>query len=290
LFGEGACHGFVSQCETLVSIRETMIGFAAMTVNEAPSSSVQAVGVAFAVLEALSQSSAAVGTSVLARQLGETKARVHRHLMTLRALGFVEKDSATDGYRLGWKSYKLGMAVTENFGLRRIAHAHLVRLHRESGQTVALAMPAAPGAITVIETLESSGPVAITIRAGSMIPAASAALGRAILAFAPEDASELHASLAAVRERWYEVAVNERIPGVAALAAPVFDDAGRAVASVGIIGSQAHVTQPPAPKLLAQVQEAAARISSELRSKAWQERPPRPSPTSKSKTRSGDKR
>ena len=56
-----------------------------MTVNEAPSSSVQAVGVAFAVLEALSQTPEAVGTSVLARQLGETKARVHRHLMTLRA-------------------------------------------------------------------------------------------------------------------------------------------------------------------------------------------------------------
>lgn len=262
-----------------------------MTVNEVRSSSVQAVGMAFAVLEALSQTSEALGTSALARQLGETKARVHRHLMTLRALGFVEKDSATDGYRLGWKSYKLGMAVTENFGLRRIAHAHLVRLHRESGHTVALAMPAGPDAVTVIETLESSGPVAITIRAGSMIPAATAALGRAILAFGPDDASELYASLARVRERWYEVAINERIPGVAALAAPVFDDTGRAVASVGVIGSQAHITQPPAAKLVAQVQEAAARISSELRSSAWQERPPLPSPKSRPRTRtkSGDK-
>ena len=245
-----------------------------MTVNEVPSSSVQAVGVAFAVLEALSQTSGAIGTSALARQLGETKARVHRHLLTLRALGFVQKDSATDGYRLGWKSYKLGMAVTENFGLRRIAHAHLVDLHRDSGLTVALAMPAGPGVVTVIETLESSGPVAITIRAGSMIQATGAALGRAILAFAPEATSDLHPSLAGVRERWYEVAINERIPGIAALAAPVFDDTGRAVASVGVIGLQAHITQPPARALVAQVQQAAARISSELRSRAWQDRHP----------------
>lgn len=262
-----------------------------MTVNEAPPASVQAVGVAFAVLEALSQTSGAVGTSALARQLGETKARVHRHLMTLRALGFVEKDSSTDGYRLGWKSYKLGMALTENFGLRRIAHPHLVRLHRDSRQTVALAMPAGPGSITVIETLESSGPVAITVRAGSIIPAASAALGRAILAFGPEDGSQLHDTLATVRARWYEIAVNERIPGVAALAAPVFDDSGRAVASVGVIGSQAHVTPEPAAELVAQVQEAAARISHELRSSAWQERHPLRSAksTSRSRTRSGDK-
>ena len=49
------------------------------------------------------------------------------------------------------------MSVTENFGLRRIAHAHLVRLHRESGQTVALAMPAGPDTITVIETLKAAG-------------------------------------------------------------------------------------------------------------------------------------
>lgn len=243
-----------------------------MTVNEAPAaSSVQAVGVAFSVLEALSQTPGAIGTSELARRLGQTKARVHRHLSTLRELGFVEKDSATDGYRLGWKSYKLGMAVAENFGLRRIAHRHLIRLHRESLQTVALAMPAGPDAITVIETLQSSEVVAITIRAGSVIPAGNAALGRVILAFRGHDAEALEPSLATVRERWYEVAVNERLPGIAALAAPVFDDSGKVVASVGVIGSQIHITQPPPTALLAQVQDAAARISAELRSTAWQQ-------------------
>jgi DNA-binding IclR family transcriptional regulator len=252
-----------------------MIGFRRMTVNEGPAaSSVQAVGVAFSVLEALSQTPDAIGTSELARRLGQTKARVHRHLSTLRELGFVEKDSATDGYRLGWKSYKLGMAVTENFGLRRIAHRHLIRLHRESGQTVALAMPAGADAITVIETIQSSEIVAVTIRPGSVIPAGNAALGRAILAFRAVDPAAPDLSLALVRERWYEVAVNERLPGVAALAAPVFDDGGHAVASVGVIGSQAHITDPPAALLLAQVQEAAAQISSELRSTVWQQRAP----------------
>lgn len=253
-----------------------------MTVNAAsPSTSVQAVGVAFSVLEALSQTPDAVGTSELARRLGQTKARVHRHLVTLRELGFVEKDSASDRYRLGWKSYKLGMAVAENFGLRRIAHRHLLRLHRDSGHTVALAMPAGPDLVTVIETLVSSDPISITIRPGSVIPAGTAALGRVILAF--RDGAE--PSLASVRKRWYEVAVNERLPGVAALAAPIFDDTGAAVASVGLIGSQAHISQPPKAALLAQVQQAAAAISKDLRSTAWQERPAKAS----SKHKTGDK-
>ncbi|WP_167772529.1 IclR family transcriptional regulator [Ramlibacter henchirensis] len=242
------------------------------TGDEQPgAASVQAVGVAFAVLESLSQTPDAIGTSDLARRLGMTKARVHRHLSTLRLLGFVEKDSATDGYRLGWKSYKLGMAVAENFGLRRIAHRHLLRLHKDSGQTVALAMPAGPDAITVIETIEAPGVVAITVKPGSVIPAPTAALGRAILAF--RDNTQEEASFQSIRDHWYAVAINERIPGVAALAAPVFDDSGRPVASVGVIGSQAHVTQPPRQDLLAQVQEAASRISSALRSTRWRSAP-----------------
>ena len=254
--------------------------------SETPgAASVQAVGVAFAVLESLSQTPDAIGTSELARRLGMTKARIHRHLSTLRELGFVEKDSATDGYRLGWKSYKLGMAVAENFGLRRIAHRHLLRLHKDSGQTVALAMPAGPDAVTVVETLESTGVIAITVKPGSIIPASTAALGRAILAFRADTVDQT--ALQNVREHWFAVAVNERLPGVAALAAPVFDDTGRAVASVGVIGSQAHITDPPRADLLEQVQDAAAQISAALRSTRWQQAP-RPDPLPK-RTSPGDK-
>ncbi|RYZ11896.1 MAG: IclR family transcriptional regulator [Comamonadaceae bacterium] len=253
-------------------------------------SSVQSVGMAFRVLEQLAYTPDAVGTSELARRLGETKARVHRHLSTLRELGFVEKDKATDGYRLGWKSYRLGMFGTENFGLRKIAHQHLLRLHHDSQQTAVLAMPAG-AEVTVIDEIQSTGHVAITIRPGSLIPAASSALGRAILAFQPEpqrraalaqpipaltpdtpqSAERVARALDSVRERWYEVAVNERLPGIAALAAPIFDDRNQVVASVGVIGSHAVVTLPPPAHLLAQVQEAAARISAELRSTAWEQ-------------------
>jgi IclR family KDG regulon transcriptional repressor len=262
----------------------------AETERETPSAagSVQAVGMAFAVLEELANTPDSVGTSELARRLGETKARVHRHLVTLKQLGFVEKDDTTDGYRLGWKSYRLSTSVGENFGLRRIARRHLLRLHHDSRQTAVLAMPAG-AEVVVIDEIESTGHVAITIRPGSVIPAVSSALGRAILAFQPEAARAealrmpispmtsqtpanrdgVRALLDDVKRRWWEVAVNERLPGIAALAAPIFDDRNRVVASIGVIGSHAVVTQPPSPQLVAQVQEAAARVSAELHSRAW---------------------
>lgn len=255
--------------------------------------SVQAVAVAFAVLEELANSGAPVGTSELARRLHQTKARVHRHLVTLRELGFVEKDSGSDRYRLGWKAYRLGITVTESFDLREIAQPHLRRLHEESGQTVALAIPAGATDITVIETLTRADQLAITIRPGSVIPATSSALGRVILAFqsadrraaalrepirtltdeTARDAVSVERLIEAARAHWYALAVNERLPGVAALAAPVFDDRGHAVAAICVIGSQAVVTDPPSAVLVAQVQQAAARISRALRSSAWDSAP-----------------
>lgn len=243
---------------------------------------------AFAVLQELAGSTNAVGTSELARRLGETKARVHRHLSTLRELGFVQKDASTDGYRLGWKSYRLGTSLVENFGLRKLAHRHLLRLHHESGQTVALAM--GTGAeLTVIDAIQSTGDIAITIRAGSVIAAVPSALGRAVLAFQSEEAQQqalaaapavrghrppsgpgdLAAALKNVRKRWYELANGERLPGVAALAAPIFDDRNEVIGSVGLIGSALVISAPAPAALLAPLQEAARLISEELGSTAW---------------------
>ncbi|TFY99815.1 IclR family transcriptional regulator [Ramlibacter rhizophilus] len=250
--------------------------------------SVQSVGMAFEVLEVLAEASEALGTSELARRLDQTKARVHRHLSTLRELGFVEQD-ASAAYRLGWRAFRLGLSVGENFGLRKLAQPHLRELQQASGHTVALATPAGAD-ITVVDTIQSSGAVAITVRPGSLIPASSSALGRALLAFQPEEASRaaldsprqpasasreprrLKRLLEAVREQWWSVAVSERLPGVAALAAPVFDRQGRVLASVGLIGSQAQITDPPTPALVRLVQQAAAAISRELHSSAWEER------------------
>lgn len=249
---------------------------------------VQAVGVAFAVLAELASTPEAVGTSDLARRLGETKARVHRHLTTLRALGYVDKDNQSDRYRLGWRSYRFAVSVFDNFGLRQLAHRHLQALHQKSAQTVALGMPA-DGNVAVVDAIQSTAHIAITIRAGSVIPALSSALGRAMLAFMPagerqawlarpisaltphtlQDVAEVESALAQVRQNWYCLAANERLPGIAAVAAPVFDDRNRVVAAVAVIGSSLEVSDDAPAQLFHQVQEAAMDISAELRSQTW---------------------
>jgi DNA-binding IclR family transcriptional regulator len=260
--------------------------------EESAGSGIQAVAVTFEILEELSKSPAALGVSDLARRLGQTKARVHRHLTTLRALGLVSQDEASERYHLGWKIYRLGMSVAENFGLRRLAHRHVNRLAEETGQTSLLAMPANSDVI-VVDAVQSNNQIAITVRPGAVIPATSSVLGRAILAFETKEAQEaalsqpiprltaetvsdpaaLEQQLAIIKERWFEVASNQRLAGVAALAAPIFDDHDRIVASVGIIGPESAIPDnPDRPQLIRQVQDAARRISEELGSRTWQSR------------------
>jgi len=251
---------------------------------------IQSVAVAFEILEELSRSATPVGVTELARRLGQTKARVHRHLTNLRALGFVSQDETSERYELGWKIYRLGMSVAENFGLRRLAHTHLRRLSSDTGQTALMAIPANTE-IIVIDSIQSNAHIAITVRPGAVIPAGSSALGRIILAFSDElralvlsrpiprltkdtlvDRAGIEAQLAAARKQWYAVAVNERLIGIAALAAPVFDDSNRVVGSVGLIASQSVISDHPDPQLVRQVQDAARGISADLRSTAWDTR------------------
>jgi DNA-binding IclR family transcriptional regulator len=255
----------------------------------APAASVQSVGAAFALVEELANAPDPLGVSELARRLGHTKARVHRHLVTLRELGFVEQEAATERYRLGWKLFRLGMAVAENFDLRRLARPHLLRLHDQIDQTVVLAMPAG-GEITIVDAVQSRNDVAITVRPGSLIAAPTSAMGRVILAFkdavgvttalggpaaaatatAKRDRREFEARLPLIRQRWYEVAVNERLAGVSAMAAPVFDESNEIAGSIGIVAPASVLSDPPDPALAAHLQQAAAALSAELRSTLWQ--------------------
>lgn len=254
----------------------------------ANSGNIQAVEVALHVFGALAASGEPLGITELARRLGETKARVHRHLQTLRELGYADQDTGGTGYRLGWRAYRLAQEIQENFHLRRVAASHLRTLYEETQHTVALGV-AAGSSVAVIEAIQAAGDVAITIRPGSLIPAATSAMGRSMLAFLPReeraailaqpspaltphtvhDVDAIDDLLDDIEKNWYAVAANERLPGVAALAAPIFDDRDAVVATIALIASSTELTDPPPPALLAQVQAAASRLSHALGSSAW---------------------
>lgn len=248
----------------------------------------QSVMMSARILGELAASSQPLGVTELARRLDEPKARVFRHLATMRQCGFVSQDQAGDAYRLGWNIYRLGVAAAQQVGLMRVAARHMTRLRDTLQETVALAIPAGADAL-VVGSVQSERPIAIFVKEGVVIPANSSALARVLLAFAGEDVrkrvlgrplkassqwsivepAQLQRRLAFVQQHWYEVANNENVYGISTLAAPVFDQDDDIFAAVGVVGSGLSITKTPDPALVAAVQSCAAAISAEFNAGAW---------------------
>lgn len=253
-----------------------------------PSAANQSITAAARVLGELAAARQPLGVTELARRLGESKARVFRHLATLRQVGFVKQESDGDRYQLGWNLYRMGIAAAEQYGLEPVAQRHMALLRDGTQETTAMAVPAGGDAL-VMGSVASERQVAIAIKLGVVIAANYSALGRVLLAFAEPavqqqvlarkmvartaqsitEPARLRERLARIRERWWEVAINENNFGIATLAAPVFDAQDRPCAAVAIVGSSLRIAEPPQEQLLAQVQGCAESISAELGSQAW---------------------
>lgn len=251
-------------------------------------SGIQSVTMTARILGELANSGSPLGVTELARRLEESKARVFRHLSTMKHVGFVSQENAGDEYQLGWNIYRLGVAAAEQFGLVRAASRHMTRLRDATQETVTLAIPASGDAL-VVGSVQSDRQISISVKQGVVIPANSSALGRVILAFSPPAVQKralskplkafspysivepalLQARINFTLANWYEVAINENAYGISTLAAPVFDDKNGIMAAVAIVGSAFSITNDPDPATVRAVQECAAAISTEFNSSAW---------------------
>jgi DNA-binding IclR family transcriptional regulator len=250
---------------------------------------IQSVVVAGRVLEALAAASAPMRLTELANQLGEVKARIHRHLTTLKRIGLVDQDRTSERYRLGWKLVHLGQAAADQFEIRRIAEPYMLKLRDLSHQTVVLSVPA-NGEAMVVAVMESpTNLVTISVRQGARLPAHASAQGRIVLAFAPpevqgrflqrklirltprtiSDPAKVRDRLAHIREQLYEVAPGETLLGITTLAAPLLDHDGQLLGVIAIVGSEQFIADPADAEQLRLVRACAAAISGEFSASAY---------------------
>lgn len=266
----------------------TMLDDGENEIAGAPSTIIQSVVVAASVLEALAAAGKPVRLTELAEQLGEAKARIHRHLTTLRSVGLVDQDRSSERYRLGWKLVNLGQAAADQFEIRAIAEPFLLRLRDLSHQTVVLSVPV-NGEAMVTLVMESANLVTISVRQGARLPAHASAQGRIALAFSsPElqkrilarklpqltprsitDPALIRARLQQIRDQLYEHAPGDTLLGISTLAAPLLDHEDRLVGIVALVGSEQDIPAPVQPEQLRLVQACAAAISAKLHASAY---------------------
>ena len=250
---------------------------------------IQSVVMTGQIIEALAAAGQPMRLTALANQLGEPKAKTHRHLSTLKHLGFVDQDAKTETYRLGLKLVHIGQAATDQFDLRRLAEPYMVRLRDLTHQTVVLSTPANGDAI-ISAVIDSPNLVTISVRLGYRLPAHASAQGRLNLAFAPlamqqrilarklqaltprtlVDPAQLRERLAQIRQQLFDVSMDETLLGISAVAAPILNFDNALVGTIAVVGTTQYVHEPVDPEQLKLLRACTKAISLKLNSTAYE--------------------
>jgi DNA-binding IclR family transcriptional regulator len=248
----------------------------------------RSVNNALSILETFTSDRPELGVTELARALGLGKSTVHRLLSSLSARGYVRKNPHTDRYCLGLKAFEVGSVAAGQHLIRETAASHLRRLSTACRETVHLGV-LDDGDVVYIDKIESQQALQMYSRIGRRAPAHCTALGKALLAWEPEDSLErflgrrlkaytprtltdqaaLRADLGEVRVRGYALDDDEFEVGLRCIAAPVRDHTGRVVASLGIASPAVRLPTEQVPAMAGIVREVAGEVSAAL---GWRER------------------
>jgi IclR family acetate operon transcriptional repressor len=244
------------------------------------------------VLALFTTGAAALGVSEISRELGLSKAVVHRILQSLASRSFVETDPQTRGYRLGPGAVALGARALRDLDLRRAASPVLRRLREATAETTTLSAPIG-GSRVYLDQYESPQEIKMTVELGRPHPLHAGASSRAILAFLPEesretviagglarltpetigDPGELRRRLAEVHSTGYATSHGERQHGAGSVAAPVFGMDGEVTGAISVCGPVSRFDPATVERYVPLVCRAAADIS---RSLGWTGAGPRP--------------
>lgn len=239
---------------------------------------------ALAILAAFGPDEAELGVTELAARTGLPKSVVHLLASTLYQAGFLDRNPFTGKFRVGLKAFEVGSLYLRGNLLEREALPVLQTLVTAFGCNGYLGT-LDHGDVVYLAIVENPGPLRIHVQVGSRTYAHTTALGKALLAQLPPDRLDewlathslpaltpstitdperLRAELAEVRARGYSVALEENIPGVGAVGAPLRDHSGEAVAAISLAFLCHLVDGARVDELGRAVKEAAAAISARL--------------------------
>lgn len=219
---------------------------------------------ALRVLLALEDRPSGRGVTDLARALGLPKSAVHRLLVTFQAQGFVQQFDDSR-YGLGPALARLGLRAADMLSPRRVARPYLETLAQELGETVFLGM-LAEERVLIVDKVEHGQVLRVSPALGMVLPLHCTALGKVLLAFCP--ASQRHQylrrlamsdtmpagepglrplqqELAAILQQGFAVSLEEWLPDICCLAAPIRSQQGDVLAALALALPRSRMPSPP---------------------------------------------
>ncbi len=216
----------------------------------------------------------------IAAKSGLHKSTVLRLLATLEGKGFVRKDAATEKYRLGFRIWELAASLSGDDEPAVLLLPELERLRDELEETVSLYIRDGLERVRV-QAVQSNQAIRRVAPLGARMPLYVGASSKVLLAFEEDagraelfarldwppqfDRRALERQLADIRKLGYATSIEEREPGAAAVAAPIFNRAGKLVAALALSGPSNRLTQELMREHARSLQTAAKRMGAMLR-------------------------
>jgi len=194
------------------------------------------------------------GVREVAEALGLAKSSAHDLLTSLAQVGFLGKTEA-GRYRLGWRLVTLSETLLATTELRREAHPIMEELAAQYQETIHLAV-LDDTKVVYVDKLEGKQAVRVELTSlGSRLYAHCSALGKVLLAYRPEadvkrivkteglprftphtitDESELEQALAKIRKQGYAYDLEEILPDLCCVGAPIHDYTGHVIAAISM--------------------------------------------------------
>ncbi len=241
------------------------------------------------VIEALKESPAGLPLHQIAVRTGYVKSSVHRILLSLKKLGYVEQDGAGENYRLGFPFLVLARSLAAKTELVQTAAPYLHEIVEQFQETSYLAILRG-GRAFFVDVQEALRDLRVSAPLFAEIHFHATAAGKALAAFLPEESRDAllrHPHFAAltshtrtspsevaqdwehVRQEEYAINDEETVPGAVFLAAPVFDSRGRVCASISIGMPKVRYSPRVATKLVDHLKSACRDFSDRLKASGY---------------------
>lgn len=204
------------------------------------------------VMEEVAKRGVAVKPTDLIDALGLPKPTVHRLLQTAEAEGFLQRDLDGRSYGPGRRLRALAVSTISSEHLRTARLTILRGVAEEIGETCNLATPDREG-MTYLDRVETEWPLRIQLPIGTQVPFHCTASGkmylstlrphilRTVLSARPLEAHTestlvdldgIKAELETTRMRGYSADNEEFMPGMAAVAVPIWDGQNKLLATL----------------------------------------------------------
>ncbi|MDB5798265.1 MAG: putative TRANSCRIPTIONal IclR family [Paucimonas sp.] len=234
-------------------------------------SGVQSIEVGARLLGVMAEHAGPMNLRDIAAASGMSASKAHRYLISLLRAGLAEQDPVSGRYDLGPMSLRVGLASLNRRMAVQYATRALIELNQAEDLTVALTVWGEHGA-TVVAWYDSVQVLICNITVGSTLPLLRSASGQVYLAYLPSATTrslverelaligtyiphaavktkhDVSALIQRVRKDRVGMTHEDFVPGLSAIAAPIFRHGGQLVASILVVGysGQVHATGPRA--------------------------------------------